>query len=52
MFAIIFIAILYELLLDGVFAEIDRQESRKDSTFTTEEMPSSGWTEVKNKQKG
>lgn len=47
----LFLAILYELLLDNVFAEADRREVKKsvDSSFV-EESPTSGWTEVKNKQ--
>ena len=47
----LFTAIVYEILLGNVFAEVDKREMEADSTGIAEEnQDPSAWTEVKTKQ--
>lgn len=46
-------SLLYDVVLDSTFREVERKEMTKDG-YTEDIVPSkaAGWTEVKNKQKG
>jgi len=46
-----FLALVYELLLGNVFAEVDRREMEANQVEDADEnQNAAGWTEVKTKQ--